>query len=369
LPNPFSISKMESVVNYLEDVEKKLSKEMSELFSKMREQRDTMSLQGIEDMYTYKPVEGVLYEPCVRIPLTLGPRTGHYYWNEFTLPKDEYVIFIKELRSQHDRNPPIYNCIVLTNYGRCFTTKEVRQENNFPSNDFANYHGSYLPNKNITIIKLDPLPYKLPTHFFKIFLLAFKIGDNQTVSDTTTFLQELNKEFYLFAGKWQPHMTQHANLDIDLMRKTISENKHSIEELKNKEESLEIQNKRLLVELNELKNQKAVLEKEKAKLLPLEKYKEALLEFMENHYIGNEPWDHDDTLDKDIIEYFSNWHNDKVFMDQYEYNDVMNSKEELNEYRIYKKVKGEMVSSGLDNSSVARNVRSIKKSVKDINNK
>lgn len=44
----------------------------------------------------------------------------------------------------------------------------------------------------------------------------------------------------------------------------------------------------------------------------------------------------------------------------------MYSKEELNEYRIYKKVKGEMVSSGMDNSSVARNVRSIKKSVNDL---
>ena len=88
---------------------------------------------------------------------------------------------------------------------------------------------------------------------------------------------------------------------------------------------------------------------------------------MENHYIGNEPWDHDDTSDKDIIEYFSNWHNDKVFMDQYKYNDFMNQQEELNEYRIYKKVKGEMVSNGMDKSSVARNVRSIKKSVKEIN--
>ena len=49
-------------------------------------------------------------------------------------------------------------------------------------------------------------------------------------------------------------------------------------------------------------------------------------------------------------------------MDEWDY-DVMESKEELNEYRIYKKVKGEMVSSGMDNSSVARNVRSIKKDV------
>jgi hypothetical protein len=330
---------MEPIVNYLEDTEKKLVKEMSELFTKMREQRDTMSLQGIETMYTYKPVEGVLYDPCVRIPLTLGPRTGHYYWNEFTLPKDEYVIFIKELMSRPQREP-IYNCIVLTNYGRCFTTNEVRQENHFPSNDFANYHGSYLPNKNIPIIKLDPLPYKLSTHFFKIFLLAFKIGDNQTVSDTTTSLQELNKEFYLFAGKWQPHMTQYATLEVDTIRQTILENTENIQEISEKNKILEEKNRNLQAELEKLKEQNAALEKEKIKLLPLEKYKEAVLEFMENHYIGNEPWDHDDTSEKDIIEYFCNWHNDKVFMEQYEYDDFMNQQEELNEYRIYKKVKG-----------------------------
>jgi hypothetical protein len=50
-------------------------------------------------------------------------------------------------------------------------------------------------------------------------------------------------------------------------------------------------------------------------------------------------------------------------MDSWVYNDVIHSKDELNEYRIYKKVKAEMVSNGMDNSGVARNVRSIKKTV------
>jgi regulator of replication initiation timing len=346
---------MEPIVNYLEDTEKKLVKEMSELFCKMREQRDTMSLQGIETMYTYKPIEGVLYEPCVRIPLTVGPLKGDYYWNDFTLPKDEYVIFIKETVNQHQFSDriPTYTCIALTNYGRYFTTKRIMEN----KNSHPRYPGSYNSrNDNIPIIKLDPLPHKIPANFFKIFLLGFNIGtipiDSlhatdgsryralQILSDTTTSLQELNKEFYLFAGKWQPHMTQHATLDVDTMRQTILENTNSIQDLSEKNKELEEQNKKLQAELQELKEQKASLEKEKAKLLPLEKYKDAVIDFMENHYIGNEPWDHDDTSDKDIIEYFSNWHNDKVFMDQYEYDDFMNQQEELNEYRIYKKVKG-----------------------------
>ena len=158
-------------------------------------------------------------------------------------------------------------------------------------------------------------------------------------------------------------MTEHATLDIDKMRQTIIDNAHCIEELKGKEEIIEQQNKNLQAELKQLKEEKAILEKEKARLLPLEKYKDAVLEFMEEHYTNEEVWDNDDILDSSIIKIFSNWHTNKVFMDEWEYDNVMESKEELNEYRIYKKVKGEMVSSGMDNSGVARNVRSIKKSV------
>jgi chromosome segregation ATPase len=189
---------------------------------------------------------------------------------------------------------------------------------------------------------------------------------NKLAFDTTISLQEVLKEFYLFAGKWKPHMTAHATLDVDTMRQTIIDNAHYIEELKAKEEGLEEQNKILQAELKQLKEQNASLEKEKARLLPSEKYKKAVLDFMEEHYTNEEVWDTDDTLDSDIIKIFSNWHANKVFMDEWDYDDVMESKEELNEYRIYKKVKGEMVSSGMDNSSVARNVRSIKKDVSNL---
>ena len=158
------------------------------------------------------------------------------------------------------------------------------------------------------------------------------------------------------------------------MRKTIIDNAKSIEELKANEESLAQQNKILQAELKELKEQNVNLEKEKTRLLPLEKYKDAVIDFMDNHYDGDERWlsnvEHDDDdkpLDTDIIKYYSDWHATKVFMDKWDYNDVMESKEELNEYRIYKKVKGEMVSNGMDNSSVARNVRKIKKGVNKLN--
>jgi DNA-binding transcriptional MerR regulator len=381
---------MDTVVNYLEDTEKKLVKEMAELFSKMRGQMDSMSLQGIEDMYSYEPVEGVLYEPCVRIPMSLVSTMvsnhtvpGRYYWTDFALPKDEFVIYKRETykrREGHNHQCCTFNCIALTSHGRCFITKQVYGENPFGT---MQYVGIYSPDANRPVIKLEPLPYKIPTSILKALNLGMSISNipenyihhsnqhtndihpdaKKTISDTTASLQELNKEFYLFAGKWKPHMTEHATLDVDTMRQTIFDNAHCIEELKGKEASLEEQNKSLQAELKELKEQKTSLEKENTRLLPLEKYKEAVLEFMQDHCPNEEVRDRDDTLDGSIIKTFSDWHFGKVFMNQNDYERVMESKEELNEYRIYKKVKGEMVSSGVDNSGVARNVRSIKKTI------
>ena len=367
---------MESVVNYLEDTEKKLAKEMADLFSKMRGQRDTISHEGIEDMYSIKPVEGVLYEPYLRIPSSVA---SHYNSTNFILPKDEYVIFTKKTTIQENSRPYActHICIALTSHGRCFMTNPVTEARDFATNCVIHYN-TYTPD---TIIKLEPIPYKIPKQIFNTFELAFKLGGYgsggwtiKIALDATNTIQELNKEFYLFAGKWQPHMTEHATLDIDKMRETIIENTNSIQDLSGKNRELEEQNKRLQAELQELKEQKTSLEMEKARLLPLEKYKEVVIDFMDEHYDGDERWlsnveydDDDEPLDTDIIKYFSDWHTNKVFMDQWIYDDVINSKEELNEYRIYKKVKGEMVSYGMDNSNVARNVRSIKKGVNKLN--
>lgn len=392
---------MEPIVSYLEDTEKKVVKEMAELFSKMREQRDTMAIDCIADMYSSTPIEGVLYEPCVRIPSHLG---GHYYCSEYKLPKDEYVIFIKSSTHQHMNGQSYggttYKCIALTNYGRCFIPTQIT------NGTYGGYSSHSLTNDNNyiqlgangsmwrikPIIKLDPLSYKIPESFIKAFNLGISVAgicDNlhpdtvdtiseatiKRISDTTSALQELNKEFYLFAGKWQPHMTKYATLDVDSMRQTIIENMQTIQDLSGKNKTLEEQNASLQAEITLLKEQKTALEKEKARLLPLEKYKTVVLEFMNEHYDANKKWlsqdieyeDEDIPMDSSIIDFFKAFHSNKVFMNEWEYDNVMESKEELQEYRIYKKVKGEMVSSGMDNSSVARNVSSIKHNVKKLN--
>jgi len=376
--------RMEPVSNYLEDTEKKLVKEMSELFSKMREQREVVALKGIEDMYSLKPLEGVLYEPCVRIPLTLSNLGIRYNSAYVRLPKGEVVIDIFRHHYSINNAPSYaesYYCIALTNYGRLINTMPVM----LSRGPFDSSLNDNSPTTLTTVENLEILPYKMPSWYYNVFKklhdkLHLFLGGGYTTSnshsacpsqenlnkialDTTTSLQELNKEFYLFAGKWQPHMTEHATLDIDKMRQTIIENSNSIQDLSGKNREIEEQNKKLQAELQQLKEQKTSLEKENARLLPLEKYKDAVLEFMEEHdtdYDNDVP---DNILDTDIIRHFSDWHTNKVFMNEWDYDDVIASKEELNEYRIYKKVKGEMVSNGMDNSSVARNVRSIKKTI------
>jgi hypothetical protein len=386
---------MEPIVNYMEDVEKKLAKELAELFSNMREQRDIMSLHGIEDMYTIQPLGGVSYEPCLSIS---GPE-GRSNYAHIKLPKDEYVIdsFRHHYAiSNHPHHGNGYYCIVLTNYGRLINTIPITSSRGPFDSNIVDGSPTYLTKIEI----LNILPYKFPTWFYNTFTKlnkslhtfmgggytcsnshsAYPSGEslNKLAFDTTISLQEILKEFYLFAGKWKPHMTERATLDVDTMRQTIIDNAHCIEELKGKEEMLEQQNKSLQAELKQLKEEKANLEKEKARLLPLEKYKYAVIDYMNTHYNANKKWLSQDIeyenlddvgneipIDSSIIDFFKAFHLNKVFMDRWEYDDVIESKEELNEYRIYKKVKGEMVSSGLDNSSIARHVKSIKNTINE----
>ena len=110
------------------------------------------------------------------------------------------------------------------------------------------------------------------------------------------------------------------------MCQTIIDNTNSIEELKGKE-------------------QKTALEKENAELLPLKKYKEAVLEFMAQHDTGyddipSNTYILDDMFDIEIIKYFSNWHSNKALIDKETWNDVMRSKEELDDWRRYAKING-----------------------------
>jgi hypothetical protein len=155
---------MESVVNYLEDTEKKLMMEMTELFNKMREQRNTTSLEGIEDMYIIQPLEGVIYEPCVSIS---GPE-GRSNYAHVKLPKDEYVIHSFRHNyaiSSHPQHGNWYYCIVLTNYGRLINTIPIVSSRGPFDSNIADGRPTDLTKIEI----LNILPYKFPTWFYNTF--------------------------------------------------------------------------------------------------------------------------------------------------------------------------------------------------------
>jgi len=370
---------MDPIVNYLEDAEKRLLNEMGELFSRMREKRDSTSLESVEDLYKLQPIEGVLYEPCVRI--AGSALQGGHYCSEYKLPKDEYVIYKNEFSHQQQYGqqwgPQRLICLAVTNYGRCFITRENYKNESYggytcysPANDSTIHVASHgqVPTNIKPIIKVEPLSYKMPSYLCEALVLGLKLGaasqgsalfgyqlwdsvpdhSLKIISDTTGSLKELNKGFYLLATKWRSHMKEFGAVDLGLMRRTN-------EELQGKHLTLED-------ELRVLKEKNAALERENTKLGD---YKSAVLDFMFEHYDKNEvePYDKGDISDKDVIKYFSDWHSKKVFMDSSTYDEVMKAKEMMNEFRIYQTLKGDAMLNGIENSGVSLKVRQSKKSL------
>ena len=124
------MDKMETPVNFLEDTEKKLMSEMAVLFDKMKTQRDTISMSGIEDMYDIPPVEGVIYEPYLKIPITNTQYgTGKYYHSTklaIKLPKNEVIVYCREWGSAGiDMYHNKYCSYAVTNYGRIITQERT----------------------------------------------------------------------------------------------------------------------------------------------------------------------------------------------------------------------------------------------------
>jgi hypothetical protein len=158
--------------------------------------------------------------------------------------------------------------------------------------------------------------------------------------ETTACLQKLSKEFYLFAGKWQPHMTDKAELDIEGMRETIVKNTETIASLEEKNRKLEERSLELHLQNIELASKVDTFTKIETITLKdreeLNNYKEAVIEFIENSGVKG--------VDK--IHFtagiFRRWAKDKYCVYMSDYLDVTNNIEELKEYRIYKKVKKSM---------------------------
>jgi len=333
---------METSVNFLEDAEKKLMSEMAVMFDKMKTQRDAISMSGIEDMYDIPPIEGVIYEPYLKIPITTAP--GIYYTTNKKLPKNEVIVYSGEYMKGEEGDYFVYCCCAVTNYGRIFIQERRNCGRGTGQRGWEN-NDAYIVNDSITV--LDPLPYKLPKWFLEVFKsgnslhIIHSAGDSRACAEkTTACLQQLSKEFYLFAGKWKPHMTDKAELDIEGMRERIVKNTEIIASLEEKNRKLEerslelhLQNIELISKVDTFTKIETITLKNKEEM---NKYKEVVIEFLENNGIKK--------VDKIRLtaDHFKEWAEDKVCLDKSEYNDVINNKKELKEYRIYKKVKKSM---------------------------
>jgi hypothetical protein len=350
---------METPVNFLEDAEKKLMSEMAVMFDKMKTQRDAFSMSGIEDMYDIPPVEGVIYEPYLKIPKTTAPGIYYHstklieYENEpyrngykiygIKLPKNEVIVYSGEYMKGEEGDYFVYCCCAVTNYGRII----IQERKSCSRGHEERGWGRDVSVGNDSITVLDPLPYKLPKWFLEVFKSGNSLhnihsaGDSRACAEkTTACLQQLSKEFYLFAGKWKPHMTDKAELDIEGMRERIVKNTEIIASLEEKNRKLEerslelhLQNIELISKVDTFTKIETITLKNKEEM---NKYKEVVIEFLEKNV--------DKKIDKIhfTAAYFRKWAEDKVCLDKSEYNDVINNKKELKEYRIYKKVKKSM---------------------------
>jgi hypothetical protein len=334
------MDKMETPVNFLEDAEKKLMSEMAVMFDKMKTQRDAFSMSGIEDMYDIPPIEGVIYEPYLKIPITTAP--GIYYTTNKKLPKNEVIVYSGEYMKGEEGDYFVYCCCAVTNYGRIFIQERRNCGRGTGQRGWENE--AYFVNVPITV--LDPLPYKLPKWFLEVFKSGNSLhnihsaGDSRACAEkTTACLQKLSKEFYLFAGKWKPHMTDKAELDIEGMRETIVKNTETIALLQEKNRKLEERSLELHLQNIELTSKVDTFTKIETITLKnreeMNKYKEVVIEFLENN---------NQKVDKIRLtaDNFKEWAKDKVCLYRSDYRDVIDSQEELKEYRIYKKVKKSM---------------------------
>jgi rubrerythrin len=95
--------------------------------------------------------------------------------------------------------------------------------------------------KTLPIERLDPLPYKIPSWFFE----AYTALESRDI----TTLQAINKNFFLFAGKWSHYITENIEFDVEEIEKELLELKE-----KNRLQAVEIKTLTDMVKKSKNKN-------------------------------------------------------------------------------------------------------------------
>jgi hypothetical protein len=258
---------MDSIGSFFKEFKNHLAnKAESELEDAFTETKTSL-YKSIQEFYDISGCPFVLYEPCVHIKdlqflqcekkktfYNCSDKYGSYrntlieskrgIYTNIKLPKDEYIIKIKtkykdlqeerEIRWRHLD----LSFIFITNYGRVFNSlSNIRKQNgeflelywtiqdNCVKRWCSPYGNDYM--KTLPIERLDPLPYKVPSWFFE----AYTALESRDIAE----LQAINKNFFLFAGKWSHYITENIEFDVEEIEKELLELKE-----KNRLQAVEI---------------------------------------------------------------------------------------------------------------------------------
>jgi len=266
---------MDSIGSFFKEFKNHLAnKAESELEDAFTETKTSL-YKSIQEFYDISGCPFVLYEPCVHIKdlqflqnkncknkyvthrNTLIESNRGIYTN-IKLPKDEYIIKIKtkykdlqeerEIRWRHLD----LSFIFITNYGRVFNSlSNIRKQNGEFLELYWTIQDNYVKRwcspygcdwmKTLPIERLDPLPYKVPSWFFE----AYTALESRDIAK----LQAINKNFFLFAGKWSHYITENIEFDVEEIEKELLELKE-----KNRLQAVEIKTLTDMVKKSKNKN-------------------------------------------------------------------------------------------------------------------
>jgi hypothetical protein len=273
---------MDSIGSFFKEFKNHLTnKAESELEDAFTETKTSL-YKSIQEFYDISGCPFVLYEPCVHIKdlqfLQCEKKKTFYncsdkyvthrntlieskrgIYTNIKLPKDEYIIKIKtkykELQEQSEIRWRHYNFsfIFTTNYGRVFNSlSNIRKvdggeiyelfwtiQDNCVKRWCSPYGNDWM--KTLPIERLDPLPYKIPSWFFE----AYTALESRDI----TTLQAINKNFFLFAGKWSHYITENIEFDVEEIEKELLELKE-----KNRLQAVEIKTLTDMVKKSKNKN-------------------------------------------------------------------------------------------------------------------
>ena len=383
---------MEPITKYLLDTRKRLENELSELFEKLESEKNVKAYDSIVDLYdvllkgdnsSIEPV--ITYSPCLQLEyinaVYVNARTTLTWIISFNykLPEDEKIVYIKTYNSSKETSQAIEHttyCVVVTNYSRVLTSlnTEIKKHTQYGAppgthitcykiyNDIElhyaksegggflwNYDTLYDSTRNppyyqiepIKIITLDPLSYKLPKWCFEGF---HAINDPNEEK-----LQSLSKDIFMFIGRWKENITATATLDVELMLSTIETQKNNVKNLEQRVKELETKVGIQETTIETMNQRIKVLEDENEYIEVYEPYFDAVVAFMEKEF-GNSWADEDGVVD--FIKYMNN----KVCISESRYEMLLQAEKEAKEYRIYQKVKGNIVTSGVNKSRMSKKI-------------